>query len=401
MIDVGVVGVGGFGKSVVRQVRLLEEQGVVRLRAVCEPNTQPNAETLAELRAAGVRTVRQLPEILNLPVQLLWMPVPIPLHRPFVEQALAAGKWVLCEKPAAGCIQHVDAMIAARDRHRGNVAIAYQDIHDLGVPALKRRLLDGAIGHIQDITTICCLPRDSLYYSRNNWAGKLKSGDTWVLDSPCMNAMAHFINLPLFLLGDELHVSARPLAVEAELYRARSIESADTCCLRAHLPGGTRFTAYLTHACPRRVGPRMVIHGTAGRLDLTSAQAAFHMPDGTCQVIERRRKASHSMSAVIERWTGQSADRLVCSLEIARMQVLMVNAAFDATPIHDIDSRHVRIYRDGLAIQPCIDGIEALLQRCAEDRIMLHQAGAEWTQPAGRIDLDGYTAFRGGAGRSG
>lgn len=83
------------------------------------------------------------------------------------------------------------------------------------------------------------------------------------------------------------------------------------------------------------------------------------------------------------------------------MQVLMVNAAFDATPIHDIDSRHVRIYRDGLAIQPCIDGIEALLQRCAEDRIMLHQAGAEWTQPAGRIDLDGYTAFRGGAGRSG
>src|SRR5205823_2302430 len=109
-------------------------------------------------------------------------PVPIHLHRRFTELALAAGKVVLCEKPAAGTVQDVDAMIAARDRSGLPVAIAYQHMYDPGILELKRRLLASDLGKIRSATVMGCWPRDSVYFSRNGWAGRLQFEGEWVLD---------------------------------------------------------------------------------------------------------------------------------------------------------------------------------------------------------------------------
>ena len=46
-------------------------------------------------------------------IQAVWLPLPIDLHCPYTKLALAAGTAVLCEKPAAGCVDDVDDMIAA------------------------------------------------------------------------------------------------------------------------------------------------------------------------------------------------------------------------------------------------------------------------------------------------
>ena len=58
---------------------------------------------------------------------------------------VAAGKAVLCEKPLAGSLQDVDAMIRARDIAGKPVAVAYQHTYDPLIVKLKRQLLDGAI----------------------------------------------------------------------------------------------------------------------------------------------------------------------------------------------------------------------------------------------------------------
>ena len=55
----------------------------------------------------------------------------------------------------------------------------------------------------------------------------------WVMDSPAANALSHFLQLPLYLLGPSMNQAATPVKVEAELYRANSIENYDTCSIRA------------------------------------------------------------------------------------------------------------------------------------------------------------------------
>ncbi len=239
-LPIALVGLGGYGATI---CRLLEEQSrvpdpPVRLVGVFEPDVATHGARLAELREAGIATASSYAELLAGPSEAVWLPIPIHLHRPFTEQALAAGKAVLCEKPVAGAVEDLAAMRAARDHAGRPVAIGFQDLYDPATHAIKRRLLDGAIGQPRAATLLACWPRDSSYYGRNAWAGAFRRDGIWVMDSPLSNAISHYANLALFWLGDAPAATAVPLAVDAELYRANPIENYDTCALRVHLAGG-------------------------------------------------------------------------------------------------------------------------------------------------------------------
>ena len=207
-------------------------------------------------------------DLLAHPAEAVWLPLPIPLHRPYTEQALAAGKAVLCEKPAAGCVQDLDVMQDAQRLAGLPVAVGFQDIYEPTTLALKRALLDGRIGTVESVTLTACWPRDSRYYARSAWAGRRRQDGAWVMDSPASNALAHYLNLALFLLGDSLTDSATPVRVEAELYRANPIETYDTSGLRLVTPSGVPLLALLTHACRETRPPRITVQGTHGVIRL-------------------------------------------------------------------------------------------------------------------------------------
>ncbi len=166
---IGMAGLGGYARVVCRCLDEYSrgEHSFVRLAAVCEPDLERHAEQVAALRAKGVPVFRRFEEMLALPIESVWLPLPVPLHRPFTELALAAGKAVLCEKPAAGCVQDLDAMRTARDRARLPVAIGFQDIYEPSTRAMKRALLAGKIGAVRSATLTACWPRDSRYYARS------------------------------------------------------------------------------------------------------------------------------------------------------------------------------------------------------------------------------------------
>ena len=60
------------------------------------------------------------------------------------------------------------------------------------------------------ITVRAQWPRGASYYARNNWAGRLRVGSAWVLDSPVNNAFAHFLMLALFWAGDTPTAASPP-----------------------------------------------------------------------------------------------------------------------------------------------------------------------------------------------
>ena len=95
------------------------------------------------MKRRGVRIFTSLREMLaqaREELDLVCIPTGIPLHRPMAIAALEADCNVLVEKPSAGCIQDVDAMLAHRGVARGMAAVS---LGELVLLRLKRRAEGG------------------------------------------------------------------------------------------------------------------------------------------------------------------------------------------------------------------------------------------------------------------
>jgi len=396
----GIVGLGGYAQAILRALRnsTAETPPSVKLAAATSIDMQNFAELIEEIKGEGVTMYDSFDALLASNVEAVWLPLPIHLHRPFTIRALEAGKAVMVEKPVAGCVDDVDAMIEARDRTGRPVAIGYQDVYDPTTLPFKRMLLDGVLGQITDVTLHATWPRDSLYYGRNNWAGAFKRNDVWVMDSPANNALAHYVNIALFLLGDTLDTAATPTAVEAELYRVNDIENYDTIAMRMTLPGGIRFLVLLTHAAKEVHNPTIRFEGEKGEAVRTNESVVIRTDSGE-QTLPRGGKP---MSPMVRRFSklvrGIADDQIgLPTLESARAPLVAINGASEATVIHDVPTSFVDVTdteRGGKLRS--LPGIEAAFVQCATNKLMLHESGLlPWTQPAGTKDLTGYRKFAG------
>jgi predicted dehydrogenase len=383
----------GYASYIIQRLREYGPvtQPTVHFAAILPPPTQLQDPRLAQL---GVPVAESLDALLARPdLDAVWLPVPIHLHRPFTERALAAGKAVLCEKPITGSLQDADALIRARDNAGCPVAVAYQSIYDPLVVQLKRKLLDGVLGTISSMTLYGCWPRSSRYYRRSDWPGKLRIGSTWVLDSPAHNALAHFIHLGLFLLGNAPDRPALPRHVEAELYRANPIENYDTITLRTQLDSGPVFHVALTHACRETHEPVLTLHGTKGTLTWSyqgvqlNSMPLRHSPALYRDLIERFARLARGIP---------DPTRFSGTLEAARAEVLLINAVSEAAAIVPVAPSFIREHESNGEHFRIIPGIEAALKNCLAQRQLLHETGAfPFTQPAGRLDTTGYREFHG------
>jgi predicted dehydrogenase len=402
----GVAGIGGYAGAICD--RLLNETRVenplLSLSAVCDPDPGRQPERIAKLTEAGVKLHTRFDELLAEPIEAVWLPLPIDLHRPFTERALAAGKAVMVEKPAAGCVDDIDAMIAARDRHRLPVAVGFQDAYHPEIQSLKRRLLAGELGTPRDATVLACWPRTSLYYGRTNWAGMLKRNDTWILDSPANNALAHQIHLILFLLGSSQHAAATPISVEAELYRVNPIENYDTCSLRITLENGARVLLLFTHACATSINPEIEIDTDRTQIRVMPARrieigrpGAGEIPQ-TAPLKGDGSGPARAFSRRLRARTDDERQRLpIATLEMARAHSVVVCGASEATRVSDVLDEFVRIEsKEKDATLRLIPVIEAAMRECVTKRQMLNESGLlSWTSPAGTCDVRNYAHFAG------
>jgi len=399
----GTFGLGGYAGSICSAI---ERCGVgadgqppaVRLAAVCEPDHVTHAAKIAELRGKGVQVFERYDEMLALhEVEAVWVPLPIDLHRSYTERALAAGKAVMCEKPAAGCVDDLDAMIVARDRAKLPVAIGFQDVYDPTTLPLKRRLLAGELGKVMRTTVHACWPRNANYFGRSNWAGAFKRNGVWVMDSPANNALAHYINIPMFLMGASQTTSAQPIAVEAELYRVNPIENFDTISMRVQLDTGASLLVLFTHACTQQHNPTIVIEGERGKVTRTNERIEIVIGDRN----ETIARGSDPQGATVRRFAKlvravPDDTTALATLEVARAQLAAVNGASEASVIHALPEVEVETSDFHGAPLRSVRGIESAIIACAASGRMLHESGLlSWTRPAGHKDLRGYTRFAG------
>lgn len=398
-MSVAIVGVGGYAGHICDSVARLsaEDASTIRFVSITDPCPAVEIERVERLKRSGVSFCDSLEKLLETPCDIVWLPIPIHLHRSFAERCLAAGKKVICEKPAAGVVQDVDAMIAARDRAGQFVAVGFQHIYDPNVIRLKQAIVSGKLGKLKHSTLIGCWPRSGIYYSRNSWAGKLKVGDDWIIDSPASNALAHYINLATFLMGPVVEDSAVPTRVTSQLCRANAIESYDTCAMRIEVAGGAQLLVYLTHACQKTIEPIIEMTFENGTLRYQHGKTAvLSCSDGQSQTFPMDSSHAINIARVVARkLSDPTCTDPIATLEMARQHTVIVNGAYESAMVGDVPQSEITHFtgRDKAIVQ-AIKDIEPLFSRCAAELKLPAELDAwPWAPLGEAIDLTNYTHF--------
>jgi 1,5-anhydro-D-fructose reductase (1,5-anhydro-D-mannitol-forming) len=195
MVGWAVVGVGDITSK--RVLPAIADEPRSRLRAVVTRNPERTRAVCEQFRAERVCTT--LEEALADPqVTAVYVATPVALHYPQTMAALAAGKHVLCEKPTALKLEHVENMIAtakAAERHFG--VSFYRRLY----PALGRArelMRDGVIGQPTLVWVTCHGWMNDLATSHRAWLfDPAQSGG-----GPLMDVGSHRIDLLNYLFGE-------------------------------------------------------------------------------------------------------------------------------------------------------------------------------------------------------
>ncbi|XHR31255.1 MAG: Gfo/Idh/MocA family protein [Chthoniobacteraceae bacterium] len=393
-----LIGVDGYGGVHYMDLMRQRALGLVRIIGATVINEVDVPEKCAKLRSLGCKLYTDYQSMLDElggQSDLCCIPTGIHLHASMTMDALRAGANVLVEKPAAATIQDVRAMQRCEQETGRFVAVGYQTMYARETFWMKRAILDGKIGELQCIKSRGLWPRLDSYYQRNNWAGRLRRGDTWILDSPFNNALAHQLNMICFLAGTELEQTADLQSIEAELYRAREIESPDTACLRILTREGVPLFFYVTHASSGTVDPEIVIEGTRGTLRWTTSKVQLDV-DGLRQEIPSdswQELRDALMSHVFRRVADPSA--FICTLGIAAAQTIAVNGAHDSSPVQAFPSRLVTREASGNSVKTVVAGLDEVMERAFTSNRLFSELGVAWACKGQTVSLSDYECFSG------
>ncbi len=394
MIRTGVIGVSGYGNTYYEMLMRLHAEGAIRFAAAAVINQETEQEKCAAMRSAGTRLYADYREMLAVEkLDLCCIPTGIALHEPMACAAMRSGAHVLLEKPAAATVQEIERMEKTEKETGKTVSIGFQDIYRPEFQELKRKLLDGLIGEIREVSIFAISPADDAYYTRNNWAGRLQSEGRWVLDSPFNNSNAHSINLALFLCGKSFRTAARPLEVEAELYRVSPlVEAADTGTIRVRTDGPEFFIA-MTRASLEREIPDIRMIGSHGAL--TIKRDFITMPSG--EEIAADSNFLHIRTRLFDTvFRRMAGDREILSadLAMARMHALCVNGAHASSEVWAVSGRHVGKITENGKTYHVMHGLREYLLLALKRKEMLSRiAPLVFTGKGMNVSLTDFKAF--------
>jgi predicted dehydrogenase len=189
MIEVAVVGIGGWGKNLARNYAQIPE---ANLRYVCDLDQDKLDQ--AHRQYPGARLTNKYEELLADPqLQAIVIATTAPSHYPLCKQALLAGKDVYVEKPFVLDVGHAQELIALAEERGRIVMVGHLLEYHPVVVRLRDMIRNGELGQV--------------YYV---YAQRLNLGTVRGDENALWNFAPHDISSILYLLGQEpTDVSAR------------------------------------------------------------------------------------------------------------------------------------------------------------------------------------------------
>lgn len=390
-----VIGLGGYGLVHIDAVRWLAGQDLARLVGVValEADRKARPQVVADLEREGVMLYSSVDDFFDRGVHtadVLTVPIGIHQHVPVAVRALEAGLHVYCEKPVAATVQEVDLLTAAEARSDRKVAVGFQHLYSVSMQRLKELLSAGRLGNVREISLMCGWPRSVQYFRRNEWAGRLRVGDDWILDSPANNAHAHYVMNALYLASPERYAAALPATVRAELWRAHRIESTDTVQCHITTADGVAVRILVTHASNAPHGPAMHVTADNGRvywLTDEGSTTVWHA-DGRHEMFDNRAHPFWRYDG-FKNLVGaiRGGAPLMCTPAVARAQTLAVNLMHESCrSICTVPEASVVAQEDWEMFPPNtkgvfrrIAGLDAAMHVAFHEGVFLSELGLGWT----------------------
>ncbi|MEQ4204825.1 Gfo/Idh/MocA family oxidoreductase [Actinopolymorpha sp. B9G3] len=405
---VGLVGVNGYGRTHLRAAAQLHLDR--RLDFVAYADIAPGAaEAVAESCSHHPMGYPSLAAMLaGEPLDIAILATPIPLHAEMIEQTFAAGVSVLVEKPPVVTIQDLDRLVEVQRGRDVLCQVGFQTARAPVTDALGDLARTGALGEIELVAMIGRWQRSDAYYARTGWAGRLTHQGRYVLDGTLTNPFAHGLMNALMVAGRAAGRAAGdtavPATVRAELYRCRDIEGDDTASVRITTTDGHTIIAVTTLCAEEQTDPRIVVRGTSatatawyttGRLTIDPPMAAGLPADvpGDLPALHGPVDRSHLLVDLAEVVGGRDRE-ILCPLRMCRGFVLALSGIFEsAGRPRPVSPPAVTARFEEGARWVALDGVDALVERCARDGLLFSETGADWAAPTREFPLADYTHF--------
>ncbi|MEU2428415.1 Gfo/Idh/MocA family oxidoreductase [Streptomyces sp. NPDC007861] len=374
-LPVVLAGGRGHGRHHLKNIRSLQDRGLVRLAGVCEPRR------LTDQELDGFEAPRQSADFAALlestGAAVAVVSTPIHTHTELALLAAERGVHILLEKPPAPSFAEFRRMADGVTAAGVACQIGFQTLGSGAVPAIRALIAEGAIGEVLGIGAAGAWVREEAYYHRAPWAGRRRLDGAAVTDGVLTNPLAHAVSIALALDGGVRAEDAA--AVQTELFRANAIESDDTSCVRITTARGGRVTVAGTLCAVRSTDPYVIVHGDRGRITFWYMRDRVLLQRSGHDDVETVYGRTDLLENLVEHLAAGAELLVPPEVTGAFMRVVeAVRLAPDPAGLPP-DAWHAEaLATDGGARRRVVPGIDALVAESAETLSLYSELGAPW-----------------------
>ena len=402
-VKILLVGIGGYGASYINRYRTFEEEiaPLTEIVGVVDPVASKSSqyEWVLEQNIPVYNTMEEF--YAEHTADLAVISTPTSLQQPMSMCALQHGTQVLCEKPIVPVLQDLDPLREAVKASGKDLAVGFQWSFARPLVRMKREILEGKFG--KPLRMRCCIswPRPLSYYAGSTWKGRISDGKgNFILDSIVTNATAHYLHNIFFMLGETMDSSRMPTEVLAEIYRAKDIETFDTCFLKGKFDNGCEFLYSASHSTNTNEGPRLIYEFEKATFTYNvlaqDGDLIATFADGTQEnygPLLTEREEFHKLFAVVEHI--RTGAPLTCTIETVVPHLAVCNAIFELDRVALFPKetlREMELYNSTLTY---VDHLYEDLHQCFDEFQLPSEKKFVWASQPKPLQLENYTRFSG------
>jgi len=377
-----LVGIGGYGATYVNLFLDGKFDGKLSLVGAVDPYAH-NSKSYDLLKDRMPICSSMDDFFVSHKAELVIVCTPAHLHYEHCVTALKYGAHVLCEKPLVPTLADLDRLQQVCGTSDKALAVGFQHCYSDVMLALKKRVLAGEFGRPVTLKNYISWPRTWAYYGRGiGWAGKIKTDSgAYVNDSVVSNAMAHFIQNAMFLLGPNMNDSIPFHNIQVECYRVNDIESFDTIAFKGRVVDADIYF-YASHATRRNIPPIMDYKFENARIMVNvlahDYECTIHHQDGRIENLGMLLKDAKesALRAMIRHIRGEHV--FLCTTNTVRPYTAFIDAIFENVPFHDFPDSCVVI--DYEAQTTYVKNLHLDLLDCFNQNKLPSEAALPWAK---------------------